>query len=106
MSSSTFRDFFFTGCRGHPCPRRCGTHGGFRIKSSDLPFPELARLLRRRLLVVQHALAVRAEVDLQMLLDLVVQLWRQTHPASLAGPAFRQRNRDARATAEDHLVAR
>src|SRR5208282_2400548 len=21
-----------TGCRGHPCPRRCGTHGGFRIQ--------------------------------------------------------------------------
>jgi len=21
-----------TGCRGHPCPRRCGTHGGCRIK--------------------------------------------------------------------------
>ena len=32
----------------------------------------LARFFRRRLLVVQDALAVRAEVDLQMLLDLVV----------------------------------
>src|SRR5258705_9241204 len=21
-----------TGGRGHPCPRRCGTHGGFHIK--------------------------------------------------------------------------
>src|SRR5260370_4558644 len=28
-----------TGCRGHPCPRRCGTHGGLRIQLSDLPFP-------------------------------------------------------------------
>ena len=24
--------FPFTGCRGHPCPRRCGTHGGFHIQ--------------------------------------------------------------------------
>ena len=28
-----------TGCRGHPCPRKRETHGGFHIKSSDLPFP-------------------------------------------------------------------
>jgi hypothetical protein len=27
------------GYRGHPCPRRRGTHGGFHIQSSDLPFP-------------------------------------------------------------------
>src|SRR5258708_1009731 len=25
----------FTGCRGHPCPGRCGTHGGFRIQSNE-----------------------------------------------------------------------
>src|SRR6202790_1163938 len=25
-----------TGCRGHPCPRKFETHGGFQIKSSDL----------------------------------------------------------------------
>jgi hypothetical protein len=24
--------FLISGCRGHPCPRRCGTHGGFHIK--------------------------------------------------------------------------
>jgi hypothetical protein len=29
---STFHFSLFTGCRGYPCPRRCGTHGGFRIK--------------------------------------------------------------------------
>ncbi len=29
--------FLIIGCRGHPCPRRCGTHGGFHIKSNDLP---------------------------------------------------------------------
>src|ERR1700684_4618798 len=31
MSSSTFRDSLSLnpGCRGHPCPGRCGTHGGF-----------------------------------------------------------------------------
>src|ERR1019366_8815679 len=33
-----------SGCRGHPCPRRCGTHGGFRIQQSDLPFgPDIER---------------------------------------------------------------
>src|SRR5271156_3052251 len=47
-----------TGCRGHPCPRRCGTHGGFRIKSSDLPFPVLP--LRQS----QHALADYVVLDL------------------------------------------
>src|SRR5580693_1304113 len=31
MASSPFRDSLNTGCRGHPCPRRCGTHGGFCI---------------------------------------------------------------------------
>src|SRR5258708_24052480 len=34
-----------TGCRGHPCPRRCGTHGGFCIKS-------IRRLARARVLVL------------------------------------------------------
>src|SRR5277367_7091484 len=31
MPSSTFRDSLSLnpGCRGHPCPGRCGTHGGF-----------------------------------------------------------------------------
>src|SRR5277367_5055370 len=31
MPSSTFRDSLslIPGCRGHPCPGRCGTHGGF-----------------------------------------------------------------------------
>ena len=43
---------------------------------------------------------------LQMLLDLVVQLWWQPHPASLAGTALGQRHGDAGAAAENHLVAR
>src|ERR1700730_437767 len=28
-----------TGCRGHPCPRKRETHGGFHIQSSELPCP-------------------------------------------------------------------
>src|ERR1700731_1700853 len=31
--------FLILRCRGYPCPRKCETHGGFHIKSSDLPFP-------------------------------------------------------------------
>src|SRR5580704_18463561 len=44
-------------------------------------------------------------MDLEMLLDLVVELWRQPHPASLASARLRQRDRDTAAPAEDHLVA-
>jgi len=28
----TRRVIFNTGCRGHPCPRKFETHGGFRFK--------------------------------------------------------------------------
>src|SRR5271156_6384531 len=41
MSSSTFRDSLSlnTGCRGHPCRRRCGTHRGFHIQLVLSPSP-------------------------------------------------------------------
>src|SRR5208283_42850 len=39
--------FLSIGCRGHPCPRKCETHGGFHIQFSDFPFPN-ARALRAR----------------------------------------------------------
>ena len=68
--------------------------------------PRLRARFFRLLLVIQNALAVRAEMYLPMLLNLVVQLWRQPHPASLAGSALRQGNRDAGAPVENHLVAR
>src|SRR5208282_477501 len=56
-----------TGCRGHPC-----THGGFHIQLRS-PFCSLLRArLFCLLLVIQNALAVRTEMYLQMLLDLVV----------------------------------
>ncbi len=32
-----------TGCRGHPFPRKCETHGGFHIKFSSLFFLPLAQ---------------------------------------------------------------
>src|SRR5271154_2306947 len=45
MASSTFRDFPITGCRGHPCPGRRGTHGGFHIQSrSSLAPPQFRRI--------------------------------------------------------------
>src|SRR5271170_849358 len=37
-ASSRFCDFLNTGCRGHPCPRRCGTQAG----STKIKFPALA----------------------------------------------------------------
>jgi hypothetical protein len=36
-----------TGCRGHPCPRKRETHGGFHIKSSEF-FPTSTPLRRAR----------------------------------------------------------
>src|SRR5271156_1162857 len=41
MSSSTFCDSLSLnpGCRGHPCPRRCGTHGGFHYNYVPLLGP-------------------------------------------------------------------
>src|ERR1700678_1243436 len=32
--------FPVTGCRGHPCRRRCGTHRGFHIQSSVSSSPD------------------------------------------------------------------
>ena len=57
-----------------------GTHGGFRIQISLLSLPLAPRN--------RGCVGSRAEVDLQMLLDLVVELRRQTAHASLAGPDF------------------
>src|ERR1700684_4569093 len=50
--------FLTTGCRGHPCPRRCGTHGGFHIKS----FLRSYLLLRRDTRTPLHE---RSHVDLE-----------------------------------------
>src|SRR5579864_8393047 len=32
-TKSRIFSYLYPGCRGHPCPRRCGTHGGFHIKN-------------------------------------------------------------------------
>ena len=37
MASSPFCDYHWV--QGSPLPRKCETHGGFHIQSSDLPFP-------------------------------------------------------------------
>src|SRR6202453_3292130 len=50
--------FLIIGCRGHPCPRRCGTHGGFHIKS----FLRSYLLLRRDARTPLHE---RSHVDLE-----------------------------------------
>src|ERR1700677_4463737 len=56
----------------------------------------------RSALVVEDPLTVRAKVNLEMFLNLVVELRRQTHPTSLAGPRLGQCDRQAGAPAEDH----
>ena len=35
-SKAATPSFLNTGCRGHPCPRKRETHGGFHIQSSEL----------------------------------------------------------------------
>ena len=39
-----------TGCRGHPCRRRCGTHRGFHVNRSAVrsPSPRATNLRRQR----------------------------------------------------------
>src|SRR5262249_5914759 len=56
-------------------------------------------------LPVQHALAVRAEDELLVALDLVVELRRDVHVTALAGAAANRNDGNAAATREDHLVA-
>src|SRR5258708_10141533 len=46
-----------TGCRGHPCRRKCETHRGFQIQLSDLPFP-ISRLVRVRECTLSLTLAL------------------------------------------------
>src|SRR5262249_19214140 len=56
-------------------------------------------------LPVQHALAVRAQDHLLVALDLIVELGRHVHVATLAGAAAHRHDGDAAATGKDHLVA-
>src|SRR5271156_7218083 len=51
---------------------------------------------------VQDALAVGAELDGLMLLDLVVKLRRDPHPATLTGPRFGRRHRQSVAALKQH----
>ena len=63
--------FFSLGAGLSPADGSVKPTAGFTLDQVICPSLR-GRLLRRWLLVVQDALAVRAEVDLQMLLDLIV----------------------------------
>jgi hypothetical protein len=54
---------------------------------------------------VEYALAVGAEMDLEKLLNLVVELRWKPHTASLAGAPFCECNRRAIAALENHFVS-
>src|SRR5579859_3085343 len=67
--------------------------------------PVSPALLFRGRLEVEDTLAVRAEMHLQMLLNLIVKLRWQAHPATLAGTALGLRHGHAGTAAKDYLVA-
>src|SRR5581483_5947378 len=65
----------------------------------------LTLLFCRLFLEIKNPLAVRAEMDLSVLLDFVVELRRQQPAASHAAPALRQRHCDSLPSGEKGVVA-